>query len=216
MPKSRPQSSSRRLAIWLPIRNHTTRKVRGFSKSRQAQRGCDDQCRNPGVRFVTVGIVTGYVAQHNRTLMAELEVLAERDGSNALSLYRPQTNGFTRAGSSTGDGLSASCGSRLVRRNLDEKLGLHVGKCGAVEDRQHRLLRLLRIVVPLGERFRRDQPGERVHRGRKVVEGYLAPHPGLLLEYGDHRTEQGPAHGVLVPRIDLESVRVSGVGAAAP
>jgi GGDEF domain-containing protein len=39
MPKSRPQSSSRRLAIWLPIRNHPTRKVRGFSKSRQAQRG---------------------------------------------------------------------------------------------------------------------------------------------------------------------------------
>jgi diguanylate cyclase (GGDEF)-like protein len=45
------------------------------------------------VTFVTVGIVTGYVAQRNRTLMAELEILAERDALTGL----PNTRAFERA-----------------------------------------------------------------------------------------------------------------------
>jgi predicted signal transduction protein with EAL and GGDEF domain len=44
------------------------------------------------VTFVTVGIVTGYVAQRNRTVIAELEVLAERDALTGL----PNTRAFER------------------------------------------------------------------------------------------------------------------------
>jgi diguanylate cyclase (GGDEF)-like protein len=49
-----------------------------------------------GIRFVTymtVGVVTGYFAKRNRTLMADLELLAERDALTGL----PNTRAFERA-----------------------------------------------------------------------------------------------------------------------
>ena len=49
-----------------------------------------------GIRFVTymtVGVVTGYFAKRNRVLMAELELLAERDALTGL----PNTRAFERA-----------------------------------------------------------------------------------------------------------------------
>jgi len=49
-----------------------------------------------GIRFVTymtVGIVTGYFAKRNRTLMADLQLLAERDALTGL----PNTRAFERA-----------------------------------------------------------------------------------------------------------------------
>jgi diguanylate cyclase (GGDEF)-like protein len=45
------------------------------------------------VTYVTVGAVTGYFAQSNRTLLAELRVLAERDALTGL----PNTRAFERA-----------------------------------------------------------------------------------------------------------------------
>jgi diguanylate cyclase (GGDEF)-like protein len=49
-----------------------------------------------GIRFVTymtVGVVTGYFAKRNRTLMADLQLLAERDALTGL----PNTRAFERA-----------------------------------------------------------------------------------------------------------------------
>jgi diguanylate cyclase (GGDEF)-like protein len=49
-----------------------------------------------GIRFLTyltVGVVTGYFAKRNRVLMAELELLAERDALTGL----PNTRAFARA-----------------------------------------------------------------------------------------------------------------------
>jgi diguanylate cyclase (GGDEF)-like protein len=49
-----------------------------------------------GIRFVTyltVGVVTGYVAKGNRTLLAELQLLADRDALTGL----PNTRVFERA-----------------------------------------------------------------------------------------------------------------------
>jgi len=45
------------------------------------------------VTFVTVGIVTGYFAKRNRTLLAELRLLADRDALTGL----PNTRVFERA-----------------------------------------------------------------------------------------------------------------------
>jgi diguanylate cyclase (GGDEF)-like protein len=45
------------------------------------------------VTYMTVGAVTGYFAQSNRTLLAELRVLAERDALTGL----PNTRAFERA-----------------------------------------------------------------------------------------------------------------------
>jgi diguanylate cyclase (GGDEF)-like protein len=65
-----------------------------------------------GIRFVTymtVGVVTGYFAKRNRVLMAELELLAERDALTGL----PNTRAFERA-----------IGERLAR---EEPFALLVG-----------------------------------------------------------------------------------------
>jgi len=51
---------------------------------------------NTGIRFVTymtVGVVTGYFANANRTLLEELQLLAERDALTGL----PNTRAFERA-----------------------------------------------------------------------------------------------------------------------
>ena len=49
------------------------------------------------VTFVTVGIVTGYFAKRNRTLLAELRLLADRDALTGLPntrvFHRPQQHG---------------------------------------------------------------------------------------------------------------------------
>jgi GGDEF domain-containing protein len=61
------------------------------------------------VTFVTVGIVTGYFAKRNRTLLAELRLLADRDALTGL----PNTRVFERA-----------IGERLVH---EQPFGLIVG-----------------------------------------------------------------------------------------
>src|SRR5919197_3815318 len=70
-----------------------------------------------GIRFLTymtVGVVTGYFAQRNRILMAELELLAERDALTGL----PNTRAFERA-----------IGERLAR---EQPFGLIVGDVDAL------------------------------------------------------------------------------------
>jgi diguanylate cyclase (GGDEF)-like protein len=70
-----------------------------------------------GIRFVTyltVGIVTGYFAKRNRLLMAELQLLAERDALTGL----PNTRAFERA-----------IGDRLAR---DQPFALIVGGVDAL------------------------------------------------------------------------------------
>jgi diguanylate cyclase (GGDEF)-like protein len=65
-----------------------------------------------GIRFVTyvtVGVVTGYFAKRNRTLLGELQLLADRDALTGL----PNTRVFERA-----------IGERLVR---EQPFGLIVG-----------------------------------------------------------------------------------------
>jgi len=69
-----------------------------------------------GIRFVTymtVGVVTGYFAKRNRVLMAELELLAERDALTGL----PNTRAFERA---IGARLTAEQPFALIVGGLDE------------------------------------------------------------------------------------------------
>jgi len=68
-----------------------------------------------GIRFVTymtVGVVTGYFAKRNRVLMAELELLAERDALTGL----PNTRAFERV---IGDRLAGEQPFALIVGGLD-------------------------------------------------------------------------------------------------
>jgi diguanylate cyclase (GGDEF)-like protein len=69
-----------------------------------------------GIRFVTymtVGVVTGYFAKRNRILMAELELLAERDALTGL----PNTRAFERA---IGERLGQGQPFALIVGGVDE------------------------------------------------------------------------------------------------
>lgn len=104
-----------------------------------------------GIRFVTfmtVGVVTGYFAKRTRVLMAELELLAERDALTGL----PNTRAFERA-----------IGDRLGR---DEAFALLVGDVDAYADRTSRgALHADDVLREVASRLLHSlQPGDEVAR----------------------------------------------------
>jgi diguanylate cyclase (GGDEF)-like protein len=77
-----------------------------------------------GIRFVTymtVGVVTGYFAKRNRTLMADLELLAERDALTGL----PNTRAFERA---IGERLGREKPFALIVGDVDASTRRSVGE----------------------------------------------------------------------------------------
>jgi diguanylate cyclase (GGDEF)-like protein len=104
-----------------------------------------------GIRFVTymtVGVVTGYFAKRTRTLMAELELLAERDALTGL----PNTRAFERA-----------IGDRLER---GEAFALLVGDVDAFDERLSRgALHADDVLREVASRLLHSlQPGDEVAR----------------------------------------------------
>jgi len=104
-----------------------------------------------GIRFITymtVGIVTGYFAKRTRVLMAELELLAERDALTGL----PNTRAFERA-----------IGARLER---DEAFALLVGDVDAFDERLSRgALHADDVLREVASRLLHSlQPGDEVAR----------------------------------------------------
>jgi diguanylate cyclase (GGDEF)-like protein len=74
--------------------------------------------------YMTVGVVTGYFAKRNRTLMAELELLAERDALTSL----PNTRAFERA---IGDRLAREQPFALIVGDVDSVV--HTGGQGELQ-----------------------------------------------------------------------------------
>jgi diguanylate cyclase (GGDEF)-like protein len=104
-----------------------------------------------GIRFLTymtVGVVTGYFAKRTRVLMAELELLAERDALTGL----PNTRAFERA-----------IGDRLER---SDPFALLVGDVDAFEERMNRgALHADDVLREVASRLLHSlQPGDEVAR----------------------------------------------------
>jgi diguanylate cyclase (GGDEF)-like protein len=98
-----------------------------------------------GIRFLTymtVGIVTGYFAKRNRTLVAELELLADRDAVTGL----PNTRVFERA---IGDRLAREQSFALIVGGVDE-LAAETHRAGFDADEMLRQVatRLLHALPP--------------------------------------------------------------------
>ena len=98
-----------------------------------------------GIRFLTymtVGVVTGYFAKRNRTLLAELQLLADRDALTGL----PNTRVFERA---IGDRLGREQPFALIVGGVDE-LVPGTGRAGIDADEVLRQvgMRLLHSLSP--------------------------------------------------------------------
>jgi diguanylate cyclase (GGDEF)-like protein len=92
-----------------------------------------------GIRFVTymtVGVVTGYFAKRNRVLMAELELLAERDALTGL----PNTRAFERA---IGARLASEQPFALIVGGLDDLVAEALNPDDVLQEVASRLLHSL-------------------------------------------------------------------------
>ena len=94
------------------------------------------------VTFVTVGIVTGYFAKRNRTLLAELRLLADRDALTGL----PNTRVFERA---IGERLAQDQPFGLIVGGVDDlPSGTGQGRIDADDVLRHVASRLLHSLPP--------------------------------------------------------------------
>ena len=137
-----------------------------------------------GIRFVTyltVGVVTGYFAKRNRTLLAELRLLADRDALTGL----PNTRVFERA---IGERLGRDQPFGLIVGGVDDLLS-GTGRAGLDVDEILREvgLRLLHSLPPGDEvaRIGEDSFAVLTYSASAGDAGKVAAHlQGLLAEDG--------------------------------
>lgn len=133
------------------------------------------------VTYVTVGIVTGYFAKRNRTLLAELRLLADRDALTGL----PNTRVFERA---IGDRLARDQPFGLIVGGVDElPSGTGQGRIDADDVLRQVASRLLHSLPPGDEvaRIGDDSFAVLTYAGSAGDAGKVAAHlQGLLAADG--------------------------------
>jgi diguanylate cyclase (GGDEF)-like protein len=129
------------------------------------------------VTFVTVGVVTGYFAKRNRTLLAELRLLADRDALTGL----PNTRVFERA---IGERLGRDQPFALIVGGVDDfRPGSGAADIDA-DDMLRRLASRLLHSLPPGDEVARigdDSFAVLTYAGSAADAGKIAAHlQGLL------------------------------------